>query len=70
MYNKKERGCVLMNVASVAAMSIDKATSQLEQQVSITMLKKAMDMQETQSASLVNMMNNQPSFGHTLDIRA
>lgn len=55
----------------IAAASMAMSSATVVQQASISMAKNAMDMQEQQATSLIQMMQTAaPSFGHTLDIRA
>lgn len=61
-----------MDVSSIGAASVEMHLAQTINQVSITMLKKAMDMTENQSAALIETLNaaNPVSFGHALDTYA
>ena len=68
MIKNLEKGDVSMDPMSIAAMSIDKAQSNVQLQASVAVTKKAMNFQETQVAELMEMLPQQPSFGHKLDI--
>ena len=53
----------------IASMSMAMAQSNLMQQVSLSVTKKAMDVSEVQMDGLIDMMQSaSPSFGHRLDI--
>ena len=56
----------------IAAMSMALSQMQVQQQASISVSKKAMDMAEVQMQGIVDMMRSAapPSFGQRLDIRA
>ncbi len=59
----------------IAAMSIDMSLYNVQSQVNVSLLKGAMDSQESQAASLISqMMPSVPNFsqdlGSLLDIRA
>lgn len=54
----------------IAMQSVSMAQAQLMQQVSTSVTKKVMDVQEVQLGGILQMMQGVPSFGHTLDIRA
>ena len=54
----------------IAAMSMAMSTAKVQQAASLAMTKNAMELQETQAAGLIQMMQQGPSFGHTLDTRA
>ncbi len=58
----------------IAAMSIDSASIKLQQQVSMSMLKKTMDSQESQAAALISQMMPQiaspPGVGEHIDVLA
>lgn len=53
----------------IAAMSMNMAQSRVQEAVSVSMLKKAMDQQETEMNTLLDAMPPPPS-GHLLDVRA
>ncbi|MEG1942233.1 MAG: YjfB family protein [Angelakisella sp.] len=55
----------------IAAMSINMNMASLQQAASLAMAKKAMDLQTSASAALIQQMQSSaPSFGHSLDVRA
>ncbi|MCI8649954.1 MAG: putative motility protein [Anaerotruncus sp.] len=58
----------------IAAMSIDMSLAKTQNAVGIAMTKKAMDLQQTEAAAMVEMLASvptaSPSFGHSLDILA
>ena len=58
-----------MDVTAAGAMSIAMNQSQLMQAVNISVMKKVMDLQETQVASLVEDLQQvaPPPSGHQLD---
>lgn len=51
----------------IAAASIAMSLSQVQQQASVSVMKKVMDSAETNMNALLEMM---PSSGHQLDVRA
>ena len=55
----------------IAAMSMALSQVQVQQQASVSVTKKAMDMSEAQMQGIVDMMQSASpaSFGHQLDIR-
>lgn len=54
----------------IAAMSMGMAQSNLMQQVSVSVTKKAMDQAEVQMQGIIDMMQGATaSFGHQLDIK-
>ncbi len=57
-----------MDLMSVAATSIENSLAQVQQDVSISLLKKTMDSQESQATQLIQQMAPPPSFGHKLDV--
>ncbi len=57
-----------MNPMAIAAMSVNKAQSSVQLQASVAVTKKAMNFQEAQAAKLMEMLPQQPSFGHKLDV--
>jgi len=58
-----------MDISAIAAASTNISLMRVQQDVGTTMLKKAMDMQQTASDTLIQSMNTvAPSFGHQLDI--
>ena len=58
-----------MDISAIAAASTNISLMRVQQDVGTTMLKKAMDMQQTASDTLIKSMNTvAPSFGHQLDI--
>lgn len=61
-----------MDVFSVGAMSIAMHQTQLQQAVNLSVMKKAMNLQETQAASLIEDLQEAvpPPSGHQLDILA
>ena len=55
----------------IAAMSMAMSQSQVMQQASIAVTKKAMDQAEVQMQGIVDMMQQAtPALNHRLDIRA
>lgn len=61
-----------MDISAIAAASIDMSMSQVQQQASVSVAKKAMGFQETQAAQVLDMLNDIPapvSYGHQLDVR-
>lgn len=60
-----------MDLASVGAASISFSMSQVQQSASISIMKKAMDMQGVSlDAMLQSLPAAAPSFGHSLDVYA
>lgn len=56
----------------IAALSIALSSAQTMQQVSLSTLRKGMDMQEQQMNGLLELMQSTPSapsFGHAMDFR-
>lgn len=54
----------------IAAMSMQMSLSQVQTNVGLAMVNKAMDTTEAQANGLLEMIEQAtPSFGHTLDIR-
>lgn len=59
-----------MDLAAIGAASIQMSLAKTQQAVDVTMVKKAMDIQETQAAALIDSLQNAgPSFGHRIDVR-
>lgn len=58
-----------MDIMAIAAAGMDFKTSQLQQDVQITLLKKAMDSQEAQGAQLVQSLVELPNPARLLDIK-
>ncbi len=60
-----------MDIASVGSLSIAKSSAELQQNVSIALLKKAMDMSEVTNENMLNMIDSasQVAPGKLLDIR-
>lgn len=61
-----------MDMASIGAASVEMHLAQTMNQVSVAMLRKTMDMAESQNAALIADLNaaNPVSFGHALDTYA
>ncbi|MEG0877711.1 MAG: YjfB family protein [Oscillospiraceae bacterium] len=59
-----------MDPSAIAAVSMSLSSAKTLQAVNVSMLKKTMDLQQTQMSSLLNTMRSAPSFGHKLDTRA
>lgn len=61
-----------MDALSVGAMSIAMHQSQLQQAVNLSVMKKVMNLQETEAAALIENLQEAlpPSSGHQLDILA
>lgn len=61
-----------MDTMGIAALSMDLSAGKLSSQVNISLTKKAMDLQETQAAQMLEMLDSVPtapvSFGHKLDV--
>ena len=55
-------------IMSIAAMSVNMKSAQLQQDVSVAMLKKAMNAQEALGESIVEMMLPAPEPGRLLDV--
>lgn len=55
-------------IMSIAAMSVNMKSAQLQQDVSVAMLKKAMNAQEALGESIVEMMPPAPEPGRLLDV--
>lgn len=56
---------------SLAASATNMNSAQLQYNVSMSVTKKAMDVQENIMQGMVNMMNqNPPGMGQNLDVRA
>lgn len=57
---------------SIAAMSVDMAQTKTQQAVSVSMLKKSMELGESSMAKIFDMMDNMPSpdgKGELLNVR-
>ena len=54
----------------IAALSIHLNSARLVQQSSLAMMKKSMDLQKDTTSQLIQMMQQIPSFGNKLDVRA
>lgn len=56
----------------IAAMSIGMSLANVQQQSSLIMAKKSMDLQEASTANLLDMMKSAPPMapGQRLDVRA
>lgn len=61
-----------MDVGAIASASVDMHINQTMNQVSISMLKKTMDMAELENEALIESLNqaNPASFGQLLDTYA
>ena len=61
-----------MDVMSVGAMSIAMHQAQLQQATDVLMMRKVMDLQESQAAALVESLSQAapPASGHHLDLLA
>lgn len=60
-----------MDLSAVGAYSIEMNLAQVQQAVGVSMLKGAMEVQETQAVQLIESLQAAvPSFGHQLDILA
>lgn len=58
-----------MDLAAIGAMSIDMSMSNLQQSVNISVMKGAMEVQQTQATALIESIQSMPvSFGHRLDM--
>lgn len=59
-----------MDTMAIAAMSINMNMAKTQQAVGIAVTKNAMDLQETQAAQMLEMLDSVPaaSFGHKLDV--
>ena len=55
-------------IMSIAAMSVNMKSAQLQQDVSVAMLKKAMNAQEALGESIVEMMPPAAEPGRLLDV--
>lgn len=58
-----------MDVSAIADASVSLSLSQIQGDVGTTVLKSALDFQQSSNESMVQMMNTVPSFGHTLDMK-
>lgn len=58
-----------MDIMAIAAAGMDFKASQLQQDVQIALLKKAMDSQEAQGAQLVQSLVELPNPARLLDIK-
>jgi len=58
-----------MDMSGIASTSINMQQVQLQQAVSISVIKKAMESTETQAASLLEMLPPPPT-NYQIDIRA
>ena len=58
-----------MDIMAVAAAGMDFKASQLQQDVQLALIKKAMDSQEAQGAQLVQDLLELPNPARLLDIR-
>lgn len=57
----------------IAALSMSLGSAKVMQQANISMMKKTMDLQQTQMESLISTIQSTPaapSFGHILNARA
>lgn len=52
-----------MDVTAIAAASITMHQSQLQQAVSVTMMRKAMDLQESQAAAMIQSLQQPAAAG-------
>lgn len=60
-----------MDTSVIAAASIDMSLSQTQQAANIAVLKKSMNVQQTDAEALIQSMGNiSPNIGQRLDIRA
>ena len=57
-----------MDIGAIASASIDMHLAQAQQGAQIAVLKKAMNMEASQAAQLIEQMAPPPSFGHQLDV--
>ena len=55
---------------SIAAMSMGMSAASLQQEVTISMTKKAMDSAELAAQELLEMLPPQPGLGAHIDVRA
>ncbi|NLV86737.1 MAG: putative motility protein [Clostridiales bacterium] len=58
-----------MDIMAIAAAGMDFKASQLQQDVQVALLKKAMDSQEAQGAQLVQSLVELPNPARLLDIK-
>ncbi|WP_099205289.1 YjfB family protein [Scatolibacter rhodanostii] len=56
-----------MDIMAISAANVDVSAANWQQTASISLLDKAMDIQENQGAAIMEMMPP-VSFGHQLDI--
>lgn len=63
-----------MDLTSIANMAMSMKQTQLMNNIGTSMMKKAMDVTQTQAQGIVDMANNMPKFngevGSLLDVRA
>ena len=61
-----------MDIDAIAAVSMRMSAESVEQALEITMLKKAMELQQTIAAQTLQALQavpvSSPSFGHKLDV--
>lgn len=59
-----------MDIGSIAAMSVIHSQAQLQSQVGVSVLKKAMDLSETSNQILINsLVPPSPGLGANVDIK-
>lgn len=63
-----------MDMSSIANMAMSMKQTQLMNNIGTSVMKKAMDVTQTQAQGIVDMANNMPKFngevGSLLDVRA
>lgn len=61
-----------MDLQAIGSASIAMSSAKLQQEVSVSVTKKAMDLQTTSAQALIQQLQaaNPPSFGHRLDTYA
>ena len=57
----------IMDVSSIADMSMDISLTRTQDAVSMSVLKSAVNYEKTSGEEVVQMINSTPSFGHLLD---
>ncbi|HCA72155.1 MAG TPA: hypothetical protein DHW78_10940 [Ruminococcaceae bacterium] len=59
-----------MNISTVASLSTNMHLAQTQQSAEVTVMKKALDMQQTEGNEITQMMQAADPVNHQLDILA
>jgi len=57
-------------VSSIASAAMSMSQARIEQAVSISMMKRVMDVQKQQGQAIVDMLAAPANFGQRLDVKA